>query len=268
MAPVRGCFSALDKSATPSRSEVEAALWHRSAEVEAARLAHAVARIGSIGLLLKREVHLQHPHRLLVHVLIGVLLKSLDALQPICLLHQRHYGVLSQTVLHLLRLADFEDVLKSIQGHANDLAVGYSQKVAHRFDAATFCQVLNLLRTASGRGVADDPRGLLLDVKVRSRKELDDGRNQTAVDNLLDLRAVPRGDVRDCPATLLANALLGVGQQLRQRRKQTALQDCLCLLIVTRNDVAHCTEGRSLYQRRLVGQELNEPLTHPSLEDR
>mmetsp|Transcript_35273 Transcript_35273/g.112203 ORF Transcript_35273/g.112203 Transcript_35273/m.112203 type:complete len:264 (-) Transcript_35273:995-1786(-) len=245
-------------------AEAKTALRHLRAKLEMA-IRRVIGYLSVV--ILEWEVALKDLHGLLVDVLIGVLLQGLQPLQPVRLLHLGCEGVLAKALLLLPLPAHLEDVLDGLERHGSNLAVRDAEQVDQGPDAALLDEVLDLVRLAPGGRVADRPRGLLLDVEVGRREQLDDRRNQPAADDLLNLLPVAGRDVGDRPASLLSNRLLRVGEQLLKRRQCTALQDDLCLVIVTRDDVADGPQRWRLYKGERVQQQFHEPAADPSLDD-
>ena len=158
--------------------------------------------------LVEAVVRLEDVHRLLVHVLVGVVLQRLELVDPFRLVHELRVRVGAAGGWRLV-LASLEHILDALEGNGHEARVVACEEVAQRLDASLLHQVPDLLRRAAARRVGNGPGRLLLDIKLSGGEEVHERRDDVRLDDRLDLLARPSRDVRNRPARLLANALLG-----------------------------------------------------------
>ena len=77
-------------------------------------------------------------------------------------------------------------------------------------------------------------------------EESDQRGDELGVNDVIDLRLGPRGDVRDGPAGFLANSLLGARQKGQETWKSIVVDDELGLEIVTSYNVSNGSQCWSL----------------------
>ena len=251
-------------------TKVEATLLGTTGSTESKLLLSAHGLIA--GLVLVREVLLDNVVRLHVNLLVGVGLAVVDLLHSSALLDEQsiavdRLGALASSVL--VKLANLEDVLKTIQGNLDNLVVRASKEVAERLDATLSNQVpdlIGLLETTRSR-VADGPASLLTSLKVSMGEEMDQRRNDVGVNDRLDLGRVSSSDVADGPASLLADAILVGAQERQEAGKGTAVNDNLGLNVISSNNVANGPKRGRLNRGGGVHQELNKTPGNASLDN-
>lgn len=148
------------------------------------------ARLGGelhVLLLVKAEVVLEDADRLFVHVLVGVVLQLLELVETLSLVDER--GVRVGLHAHRDVVARLEHVLDAFERHGDEPRVVAREQVAERLDAALLDEVLDLVRRASRGGVANRPRGLLLNVELSIRKQVDKRWDDVGLDDSLRVRA-------------------------------------------------------------------------------
>lgn len=165
-----------------------------------------------------------------------------------------------------------EDVGDGIQDDEDSFAVLGGEKIQKRLEHVGLNQVDHLLNRAPAGEVGHRPHGLLLSFVVALRKSrkgqpdarhqkflterrnatthlhqcLDQVRNETRVDDLLDLGVPPCGDVGQSPRCLLLDVGLFVAQQSGEHGQSPRVQDGLSLLVRPGDDVADGAKRRSL----------------------
>ena len=242
-------------------TKVEATLLGTAGSTESKLLLSTHGLIA--GLVLVREVLLDDVVRLHVNLFVGVGLAVVDLLHASALLDKQsitvnRLGALASSVL--VKLANLENVLKTIKGNLDNLVVGAGKKVAERLDAALSNQVPDLIRLlkATRSRVADSPASLLTGLEVGMGKKVDQRRDNVGVNDRLDLGRVSSSDVADGPASLLANTILVGAQQGQEARKGTAVDDNLGLNIISSDNVTDGTKRGGLDGGGGVHQKLNK----------
>lgn len=236
--------------------------------VGAGRLSHALIGI----LLLIREVLLDNVVGLHVNLLVGVVLTVVNLLHATALLDEE--GVLVKTLgtftsSLLVQVTNLENILKTVKGNLDDFIIRADEEVTEGLDAALSDEVSDLLRLlqSSGRSVTDSPAGLLTGLEITVLEKMNQRRNDVGINDGLDLRRVPSGDVGNGPAGLLANTILGRAEEGKQAGKCTTVNDDLGLHVITSNNVADGAESRSLDRGGSVQQKLHKSARNAGLDD-
>mmetsp|Transcript_33863 Transcript_33863/g.109404 ORF Transcript_33863/g.109404 Transcript_33863/m.109404 type:complete len:253 (+) Transcript_33863:646-1404(+) len=167
----------------PSRPLKRVALgaWRLLPTLEDEALLRGSGRQVLVLLLQQSKVGLEDVHSLLEDVLVVVLLKLLQLLQPVRLVHIR--GVRVGARHGAVRLPRLEYVLDALERHRHQAWIVAHQQVAQRLDAPLRHQVLDLLVRAARRGIRDGPRRLLFYVKLGGRKQEHERRHNVCVDD-------------------------------------------------------------------------------------
>lgn len=188
-------------------------------------------------LILIREVLLNDVVGLHVDLLVGVVLAVVDLLHATSLLNEERVAVDAGITLAslLVHLTNLQDVLKAIQSNLDDLVIGASEQITKGLDASLRDKVADLvgLLEATRGGIGDSPAGLLAGLEITVGQKVDKRRDDTGVDDGLNLAGVSGSDVGDGPASLLANAVLSRAQKREQSRQGTTVDDDLGLNVVT-----------------------------------
>lgn len=220
-------------------------------------------------LVLVGKVLFNHLVGLFVNGLVGTVLALVDELHAAGLFDKDGKLVVGAAVGLLVELANLENVVKTIKSDLDDLVVSTGQDVAKRLDAALVDKVADLLgsgKTTRG-GVGNGPAGLLSSLEIRGAQEVDQGRDEVAVNDGLDLVRVAGGNVGNSPAGLLADRVLGRGKETKERGQGTRVDDELSLDIVTSDNVSHRSEGGGLNSGRRVAQKVNKTAGETSLDN-
>ena len=242
-----------------STLKVESALWLEVVDISTSEGVLALVNLRLQLVLLIVKILLDRRH-LLVNSIVLVVGKIVDLVVPITALNKGNEGVGDSETGRVL--SELQNVLKTIQTDRDGGRVEATEKRNKERHHVLFDKVEDLVRATARRGIGKSPSSLLLDLKLRvgGVHQTNNKRDDSRINNHLNLLFATGSDVGDTPASLLPHGLVGIMEQLLQEfQSQGALQDSLGLSLVTSHNVSNHTKSGGLNGGGFVVQQLNNP---------